>query len=64
MAYQTANDDEAAEIWGEVEEWTKHAPMSWIFHDCMNTTRRSIGEYLANQRGLSLWRKDLHRKSK
>lgn len=64
MGYELATNDEAAEIWGEVDEWIRTAPMSWIFGNCMSTARRAIGEYLANQRGLSLWRENLHRESK
>lgn len=55
MTYESATKQQAQEIWSEVDRWMDEAPMAWIFGDCKSSSRKAIGEYIANQKGLSLW---------
>ena len=62
--YRTATKVEYDEIMEEVLKWYQDCPTHHMFYDDMNSkrpsymTRVSIGEFLANQRGLSLANQD------
>ena len=53
--YRETTDEEANEIWASVDLWFDNAPMTGSFNDCKSITKKSVAEYLANQKGLTLF---------
>ena len=53
--YRETTDDEANEIWESVGQWFDDAPMTGSFNDCKAITKKSVAEYIANQKGLTLF---------
>lgn len=53
--YQTATKQQTDDILTEADEWMKTAPNIKMFSDARSITRRSVAEYIANQKGLTLW---------
>lgn len=57
MKLKQATDKQANAIFEEAKDWYANAPMACIFGDCKSITIRSVAEFIANQKGISLWPK-------
>lgn len=50
-------DEEAKEVRAEVKRWLEEdRGLLDIFSDCKNTTKASVGEYIANTKGFTLFK--------
>ena len=53
-----ANEEESAEIWAEAEKWIANSPSKERYSRIRYDAKSVLAEYLANQRGLTLWQKN------
>lgn len=53
--YREATEEEGKELLAEAEEWYANAPKASNFHDCKSLTKKSVAEYIANQKGLTIF---------
>ena len=53
--YKKATENEATDICASVDKWFEDAPMTNMFGDCKGVSTRSVAEYIANQKNLTLF---------
>ena len=53
-----ANKEESGKIWAEAEKWTANSPSKERYSRIRYDAKSILAEYLANQRGLTLWQKN------